>query len=397
MGGVTTQTIAHRARHRIRLRGRLGSGVARIRTSWWSIGQSALGGALAWELAVRLFGHPAPFFAAVAAIVCLSISVLNRLRRVLELALGVTIGVVFGDLLVREIGRGGWQLGVVVLIAMTVGLLFDGGALIVNQAALQAVFVAALPPPTGGYLGRWQDALLGGVTALAIAFLLPADPRPAMRRQADAVTHAVAGALRACAAAARAADPEAAFAALESARATQPMLDSWTDAVRAAEEISRLSPLRRRADPEIAGHRRSLDAVDRAVRNLRVALRRALAAIEDDATAVAAADPRMEPPPSSLPPDLLDRFDELAGALHTLPGALLDPGGEGGRRAIAALVTLAGRLDPDQLAARSMSATVVLAQLRSAVIDLLQVPGVSQDDARDLLRREPPTGWPPPR
>ncbi|HEX2810719.1 MAG TPA: FUSC family protein, partial [Kineosporiaceae bacterium] len=184
---MSAQTLVDRARRRIRLRGRLTSGVGRVRVSWWSIGQSALGGALAWELAVRLLGHQAPFFASVAAIVCLSISVLNRLRRVGELALGVSIGVVLGDLLVREIGRGGWQLGLVVLIAMTIGVLFDGGAVIVNQAALQAVFVTVLPPPAGGYVTRWEDALLGGAVALMVAFALPADPRPALRRECDSV------------------------------------------------------------------------------------------------------------------------------------------------------------------------------------------------------------------
>jgi hypothetical protein len=91
--------------------------------------------------------------------------------------------------------------------------------------------------------------------------------------------------------------------------------------------------------------------------------------------------------PPGLPAALLDRLEELAGAINTLPGALLDPDGEGGRRTLTALRTLAGRLDPEQLAARSMSATVVVAQLRSAVVDLLQVPGMSFGEARDVFRR----------
>ena len=378
MPGVILPNLADRARPWSRLRGRAGAGLGRVRSSWWSIGQSALGGALAWEVAVRLLGHPAPFFAAVAAIVSLSISVLNRMRRVFELALGVTIGVGLGDLLVREIGRGGWQLGLVVLTAMTAALLLDGGSLIVNQAALQAVFVTALPPPAGGYVGRWQDALAGGVMALLIAFLLPADPRPAMRADAAQVTHAVADALRGSAAAARDGDAEAAFQALERARATQPMLTGWSQAVRAGEEISRLSPLRRHAEPEIAAHRRSLDPVVRAVRNLRVALRRMVAAVEDG---------ELSGDRPAVPAALLDRLDDLAGAVHTLPGAMRDPDGEGGRRAVAALTSLAGRLDPGRLAAGSLSATVVVAQLRSAVVDLLQVPGLTEPQARAELRR----------
>jgi len=236
--------------------------------------------------------------------------------------------------------------------------------------------VVALPPPSGGYVGRWLDALIGGATALLIAFLLPADPRPAMRTYASDVSHALADAVRLSVSAARTGDVEAAVAALEGGRATQPMLDRWTDAVRSAEEVSRLSPLRRHAEPEIATHRRGLAPVDRAVRNVRVALRRMVASVED-----AESDPD-----ATMPSAVLDRLEELAGALFTLPGALRDPDGEGGRRALAALSALAHRLDPEQLAARSMSATVVVAQLRSAVVDLLQVPGLTADDARHLLR-----------
>jgi len=381
----STQRLLDRARgqarERIRWRTRLTSGVERVRLAWWSIGQCALGGAVAWELAVRLLGHPAPFFAAVAAIVSLGFSVRGRLRRVVEIAIGVAIGVGLGDLLVRQIGHGGWQLGAVVLIAMTLALLVDGGGLIVNQAALQAVFVIALPPPSGGYITRWQDALVGGVTALVVAFFLPADPRREMRDNVALVVRAVAEALRRSTAAARHRDPEAAFAALEEARATEPVLANWNDAVRAGEEISLLSPLRRRADAEIAGHRRSVALVDRAVRNLRVALRRLVAAVEDDVAAVAPDGT------TSLPAPLLDRLDEFAGALYTVPGLLLDADGEGGRRALVAFETLADRLDPQALGARSLSATVVVAQLRSAVVDLLQVAGLTEDAAKARLHQ----------
>jgi len=384
-----TQTLLDRARDqawdRIRLRTRLTSGVDRVRASWWSIGQCALGGAVAWELAAGVLGHPAPFFASVAAIVSLGFSVLNRLRRVVEISIGVAIGVGLGDLLVRGIGHGGWQLGIVVLIAMTLALLVDGGGLIVNQAALQAVFVVALPPPSGGYITRWQDALVGGATALVVAFLLPADPRPGMRDNLALVVRVVAEALRRSAAAARRRDVEDAFAALEEARGTQAVLQNWNDAVRAGEEISRLSPLRRRADAEIAGHRRSVPLVDRAVRNLRVALRRVVAAVEDD-VAAASGDGTAGVGTAALPEALLDRLEQLAGALHTLPGLLLDPDGEGGRRARAALEALAGGLDPAQLGAHSLSATVVVAQLRSAVVDLLQTTGLDADAAKARLQ-----------
>lgn len=370
---------------RIRLRRRINAGAGRVWTSWWSIGQSALGAALAWEAAVRLLGHPAPFFAAVAAVICLSITVLNRLRRVLELAVGVTIGVAVGDLMVAWIGRGAWQLALVVLLGMSLARLLGSGALIVNQAALQAVLVTAMPAAPGGSLGRWQDALLGGAVALGVAFALPADPRPAMRQGAADVVRAVGEALRDGVRAARANDADAAQAALDRGRATEPLLTLWAEAVQAAEEISRLSPLRRASDAEIRAHRQALEPTDRAVRNLRVALRRLVAAVED-----AVARPPDDPDAAGQTPlsaSLVDRLDEFAGALHTLPGALRDPDGEGGRRALAAVTALATRLDPEDLAVGSVSATVVVAQVRSAAIDLLEAVGHSHQESRAVFGR----------
>jgi hypothetical protein len=122
--------------------------------------------------------------------------------------------------------------------------------------------------------------------------------------------------------------------------------------------------------------------VDRAVRNVRVILRRVVAAVEDETTAEDGDADR-----THLTPELLDVLDALAGAFHTLPGALVDADGEGGRRAVAALTGLAERLRPEALGAESMTATVVVAQVRSAVVDLLQVPGVTEERARTMLPR----------
>ncbi len=397
------------ARTTLRRRTRLG--LTRLRLTWWGAAQSALAGALAWEFAVHVLGHSGPFFAAVAAIVCLSTTYLNRLRRVVEMGIGVTLGVAIGDAVVREIGRGGWQIGAVVLVAMLVALLLDGAPLIINQAALQAVFVTALPPPVNGYVARWEDALVGGVVALVVAFALPSDPRPAMRDAGGAVVHPIADALRQSATAARVGDVERAFDALEQARATQPAIDRWRDAVRAGEEVSRLSPLRRHALAEISAHRAALAPVDRAIRNVRVALRRAVAAAEDEQALGGRADPSAAgssaatpadrddgastsplpvvagSPAHLLPPSVVEVLDGLASVFYTLPGALRDRDGEGGRRAVAALDDVTDRLRPERLEMPTMNATVIVAQVRSAVVDLIQVPGVPEHEARAKLPR----------
>jgi uncharacterized membrane protein YgaE (UPF0421/DUF939 family) len=355
-------------------RQRLASGRVRVRTSWWGVVQCAVGGALAWQVAALLLHHRAPFFASVAAIVGLGVSYSQRLRRVVEIALGVAIGVGLGDLLVRVIGRGSWQLGLVVLIAMAAVLLLDGGPLIVNQAALQAVFVLALPPPVGGYVGRWEDALVGGAVALAIAFVTPANALPPLRDAATDVTTTIARALRESAEAARAGDAEDAYQALELARSTDGALATWRTALEAAEEVRLLSPLRRGTARETRAHRRAVEPVDHAIRNLRVALRRMVVVVEQGTATGRSAGPA-----------LLEVLDQVAGVLFTVPGALRDPDGEGGRRLRAALDTVAPRLDPATLAGEDLSATVVVAQLRSAVVDLYAIARVEQHEAQALL------------
>ncbi|HET9656889.1 MAG TPA: FUSC family protein [Kineosporiaceae bacterium] len=357
-------------------RARLALGATRWRTAAWGAGQSALAGCLAWEAGVQVLHHPSPYFAAVAAIVCLGTTQVNRLRRVGELAVGVTVGVGIADLVVHQIGRGGWQIGLVVLLAMSVALLLDGGTVIVNQAALQAVFVTVLPPPVGGLVTRWEDALLGGAIALAVAFALPADPRPALRRECAAVILTTREALLLAVRAATAGDVDGATEALDLGRGTHPALVRWAGAITSAREVSRLSPLRRHAEAEIAAHEAAQPAVDRAVRNLRVALRRVVAAVEDAAAGEA-----------PLPAPVLDILADLAGVLRTIPSGLRDPDGEGGRRAIQAVLALARRLDVDALQATSLSATVIVAQVRSVVVDLLHLPGMPDRGRRDVLPR----------
>ncbi|MCW2778339.1 MAG: hypothetical protein JWN17_2064, partial [Frankiales bacterium] len=141
----------------------------RLRTSAWSVAQCGVAAGLAWALAHALLGHQRPYFGCVAAVVCLGVRAAQRLRRVAELAVGVTVGVAVGDALVEVLGAGAWQIGLVVTVALLLAVALDGGPLLVAQAGLQAVFVVALPRTPGSGFARWQDALVGGATALLVA------------------------------------------------------------------------------------------------------------------------------------------------------------------------------------------------------------------------------------
>lgn len=332
---------------------------ARTRAGAWPSVQCGFAAAVAWLFSVHVLGHPAPFFASVAAVVALGLRAGQRLRRTAELAVGVAIGVLVGDLVVSVIGSGTWQIGVVVAAGLLVAVAFGGAGLVVTQSGLQAVFVVALPRAPHSGLHRWQDALVGGAVALLVAAVSSTDPwREPLRLRAGYLAD-LAGVLRQVAQALRDESPDGVRAGLDRARDLEPVLARWQEALDTGRETTRLALLRddrddtwRRGDTLVRG-------LNRATRNLRVLVRRCLAALQGG---------------QSLPPCLPALLEELAAALEV-----------GQQEACAQLMTLAGKLDPDALGAVTLSGQVAVGQLRVAVVDLLEGLGVEHDRARNAL------------
>ncbi|MFZ2239962.1 MAG: FUSC family protein, partial [Gordonia amarae] len=138
----------------------------RVRRLWLSavpITQCAVAAGLAWWIAVVPLDHDRPFFAPIAAVVSLGLSLAKRWRRSVELVSGVTVGILAGDLVISWIGSGTWQIMVVIAIAMSIAVFLDDGPLLPMQAASSAALVATLlPPGDSAGIERAVDALIGG-------------------------------------------------------------------------------------------------------------------------------------------------------------------------------------------------------------------------------------------
>lgn len=100
----------------------------------------------------------------------------QRLRRVAEVTVGVAVGIAVADIFVGVVGSGPWQITVVVLVSMSLALLLDAGLLLVMQSAVQSIVVTDLVPTGSQALGRWVDAVIGGVVALVFAMVVPRAP-----------------------------------------------------------------------------------------------------------------------------------------------------------------------------------------------------------------------------
>ena len=84
--------------------------IERWRQRAFMIVQCSVTAGLAWLLASLLLGHQVPYFAAAAAILVLGVAYGQRLRRGVDVAIGVTLGVALGDLWLVLFGAGVWQL-----------------------------------------------------------------------------------------------------------------------------------------------------------------------------------------------------------------------------------------------------------------------------------------------
>jgi hypothetical protein len=106
---------------------------------------------------------------------------------------------------------------------------------------------------------------------------------------------------------------------------------------------------------------------------MRVAVRRVATALDHD-----------EP----LPEELVNLLDDLALALRALRHEFRSPAED--RVARGALAAVASRLEPAALGVHSLSALVIVGQLRSAVIDLLEATGMDHEQAVGLLPQASP-------
>lgn len=348
----------------------------RLQSSALPILQCAIGAALAWFLAQKVVGHQLPFFAPTAAVVSIGISFGARLRRSVELVGGVAVGIGIGDLFISQVGTGTWQIALVVATAMSFAVFVDGGTIIAMQASGSAVLVATLmPPETGGSFSRMIDALVGGLVGVVVVAAIPLHPVRRAREEAGAILGVMRTALSDGAAGLLEQDPEKLRAALEAVRATQKQLDALRSTLEGGREISRISPLYWNSRRRLEIIRSAADPLDNAVRNIRVLLRRSLTLVRDD---------------EILDTRVIDQVKQLADAVEVLRAVMLAEPGEQPDRAEGARVlrSVAKQAKPDLVEGAGLSAHVVFAQIRSTVVDLMQVCGLQRVSAIALL---PPT------
>ncbi len=132
-----------------------------------------------------------------------------------------------------------------------------------------------------------------------------------------------------------------------------------------------MSPLHRRRRRVLARYAELAERADYAMRNARVVARRAYSALLDGEPEV---------------PDLPDVLAELACAVDRLTAELTREGDPArARAAVIDVVAHAKVMSDDAVALLGTSEQVLVAQLRSIALDLLQATGLSRTEARAAM------------
>lgn len=353
------------------------AGLIRARNSLPRIIRMTLGAIGAFWVAEALLGHTQPIFAATSALVSLGFGGATTVRRTAEVALGCTLGVALGDLLMQWLGQGIWQAAVVMSLSLVVARYLDSGSIFSTQLGMQSALVVLLPISVDGPFSRSLDAVTGSVLALLIIMLWPTDPRRTPVAALSDLFKELSEAMLECSWAIRDDDRRAAFHALIKARATQKYLDQLPAAFKASQEIAMLSPAGRRHREELNRLAERFNHYDWAARNARVFVRRLASTLSNSA---------LTPEGSAALAPLLR---EISEGINALAQSVREPHVSGQHKyekiARAQLESAAAQLDPRELGVEGLQGEGLVLLLRPMVVDLLEAAGHSNESAVEFF------------
>jgi uncharacterized membrane protein YgaE (UPF0421/DUF939 family) len=345
---------------RLQPRRRLGGASQRLRLHLLQILQTAAAAVAAWYVARLLVGDPSPSFAAIAAIIALSASYGERRERAIQLVGGVVLGLTIADVIVRALGVGPYQIGILIVVAMSAAVILRGGETVISEAAVSAMLLMALSHGAGASTfspNRILEAAIGGGVALVVSSLFfPPDPSLQVGRAAQSLLAQLGRTLESIAAALAGRDVEAAGRALGDARENDRLVAELATAVREGQATARSAATRRAMRKPLERYARSLGQIDYAVRDTRVLARHVLRRVR-------AGD--------GEPAVLAGAVSELAQAVWELAAAFDRP-----ERAEAAR---RHALTAAELAGQPVDSPELVAQLRSTAADLRRAAELATD------------------
>lgn len=349
-------------------------GLRRVRTDFFQSLQITVAGIGAYFFALYVLGHQEPIFAATAAIVSLGyVSGATHSRRILEVSLGVSCGILVGELLLMGLGPGLLQAAIALFISVLIARFLNNGIIFTIQMSTQSCLVILLPPTSNLPLTRSLDGLVGGIAAFLMMFLMPKDPRSGPRERAKELMQGFSETFAFAAGAMRDYSPQKAAYVLERSRGLQELYEACHGDLVTARGMAQISWSGKKSRRELKEFAQTLTAIDLAIRNTRVLNRRMSSTINHVQLRRPAID------------TLAGALDELSLAVQSIGLGMYSKTESERRHYMASarqrLKGIAQRLDPAIMHVKTFEAESLVLMLRPLTVDLLEATGMEHDDA----------------
>ncbi len=140
------------------------------------LAKSAFAAGLSWWLAERLFAFNDPYFAPLAAILTLQVTVTQSLRASAQRIAGVVVGVSLAALLMHFLTVNAGTVTLLIFAGLVLGTVLRMPEQAISQIAVSALLVAALGAAKPGYAWhRVIETAIGAAAAIAVnALIVPA-------------------------------------------------------------------------------------------------------------------------------------------------------------------------------------------------------------------------------
>lgn len=141
--------------------------------------KTALAGGLAWLVAANLLHGPFPYFAPLAAVLTVSVTIAESMKKAGQRFIGTVAGVLVSVVASLWFQVGAFSLFLVIASGMASGALLRLSPFINSQIAVSAVMVLALGHNQGYAYGRILETVIGSVIAIVInAVVIPPNAVP---------------------------------------------------------------------------------------------------------------------------------------------------------------------------------------------------------------------------
>lgn len=129
--------------------------------------KAVLAAVLSWLIANRM-GSEHPFFAPLAAILCLQVTVEKSIRLGFQRILGILVGVTLASGFVHAFGTHWWSLALLLLIGLTIGQAFKFPQYTFIQIGTSALLVLTVGTQASYGIDRIVETLIGAAIAIAV-------------------------------------------------------------------------------------------------------------------------------------------------------------------------------------------------------------------------------------